>query len=177
MHGEAVALEHYLDGQTTGRKERFPDRAECKKVVFSDPEGKTTYTITEMGGTVVREAVATDLYVGVEIQGPTSYHQYCDLKMTGDRETAHLAHFHGPLTVQVKTLDQALERGGKPTDLQVHVGTMNPEKGCWVVVRTHDNNSQPDFPKGVHPFIDVEFPPRQAGSATLKRRYALDKIC
>jgi hypothetical protein len=72
----------------------------------------------------------------------------------------------------------ALQRGTKPTELRVNIGTINADKGCWVVVCTEDDQrTQPAFPEGVHPFVDVEFPPRQAGGPPVKRRYPLDHIC
>lgn len=33
------------------------------------------------------------------------------------------------------------------------------------------------FPKGIHPFVDIEFPPKQPGGQPIKKRYPLDKFC
>jgi len=183
LHGEAVTLDHYLDGKPTGRQERFPDRLECKDVTIADPDGKTTYTIAGMSGTVVREGVPTELFTDVDIQGPASYRQYCDLMMTDNPETARLSHFHGPLVIEAQGLngklppDLSLQRGDKPTELRVNISTMNAEKGCWVVICTQDDKRQPVFRNEVHPFVDVEFPPRQAGGPPITRRYSLDHVC
>ncbi|OAI54998.1 hypothetical protein AYO44_13820 [Planctomycetaceae bacterium SCGC AG-212-F19] len=182
MRGEAVTLEHYINGQPTGRRERFADRSELKDVTIDDPDGKTTYTITSLSGTLVGEGVPTELFASVTIRGPLNYRQYCDLRMTDTSGTAHLAHFHGPLTVGVRTINWevpaglAIRRGDKPTQLQVGVGTMNAKQGCWVVVRTQEDD-QSEFPDGVHPFVDIEFPARQAADPSIRRRYSLNKVC
>lgn len=44
---------------------------------------------------------------------------------------------------------------------------------CWVMVRTQ-RGSDPAFSAGIHPFVDVEFPPGTPGDPPLKRRYPLD---
>jgi hypothetical protein len=182
LNGEAVTLDHYYDDKPTGRKDRFPHRLECKDVTIDDPRNKTTYTMTGMSGTAVKEGEPTELFADVTIQGPVGYRQYCDLTMTATTDAARLAHFHGPLTVEVKKtywkMDSglALRRGDKPTEMQVCVGTMNAEKGCWVAVRTHEND-QPAFPKGVYPFVDVEFPPQNVDDPPIKRRYPLSEFC
>jgi hypothetical protein len=33
------------------------------------------------------------------------------------------------------------------------------------------------FPKGIHPFVDVEFPPKQQGGQPIKKRFPLDQFC
>src|SRR5262249_1549636 len=94
-----------------------------------------------------------------------------------------LAHFHGPLTVEASTINWklppnlSLHRGTKPTDLRAHVGTMDAQKRCWVVVRTHDSKSHLVFPQGVHPFVDVEFPSKAKTDPPIKRRYPLADVC
>ncbi len=183
LYGETVTLDHYFDGKPTGRHERFDHRLECKDVSIADPDGKTTYIITSMSGSVVREQVATEFFANVSIQGPVNYEQYCDLTMTADAERASIAHFHGPLVIYAQTSpgkstpELALKRGEKPTELRVYVGTVDADKGCWVVVRTQDDESNPVFPIAVHPFADIEFPPLHAGVPPVRQRYSLDKLC
>jgi hypothetical protein len=184
MRGETVSLEHYFDGKPTGRTERFNHRSECKGVTVADPDGKTSYVITFMSGTIVRARKPTELFVGVDIRGPVSYDQYCDVAaMTADSDGAPIAQFNGPLTISIQTNswklppDLALQRGDKPTDLFAYAGTFDEQKGCWVVVSTHTNDGQPKYPKGMYPFVDVEFPPARPGDPPLKMRYPLDEFC
>lgn len=58
---------------------------------------------------------------------------------------------------------------------------MDRKKGCWVVVRSGVDAGQsgkfPDFPKGIHPIVEVEFPPKRPGDEPVKRRYELDDFC
>jgi hypothetical protein len=69
--------------------------------------------------------------------------------------------------------DLALVNGG---ELQAHLGTMNAEHGCWVVVRSHLGEGYA-FPKGVIPVVDVEFASKTAAGPPLRRRYELNKFC
>jgi hypothetical protein len=182
LDGEALSLTHYAKGKPTGRNERFPHPQDLKEVAVTDPDGRTSYTIT--GISRVRVGQPAELMVNVHMKGPVDYRQYCDLVgMAGNPEGAPLAHFHGPLTVGASTIDWklppklSLHRGNNPTDLRVHVGTMDAQKRCWVVVCTHEDKSQPAFKPGVHPFVDVEFPLKEKAGPPIKRRYALDKVC
>jgi hypothetical protein len=119
----------------------------------------------------------------IDIKGPLEYRQYCDLEMKDDPEKACLAHFHGPLTAGPRTIswkvppELALERGDKPTDLLAMVGTIDADKGCWVAVRSQAGGNEPPFPKGIHPCVDVEFPAKEAGAPSIKKRYPLDQFC
>jgi hypothetical protein len=40
-----------------------------------------------------------------------------------------------------------------------------------------ENQDQPCFSTGVHPFADVEFPPQKQGDPPITRRYPLDHVC
>src|SRR5262249_25533860 len=122
------------------------------------------------------------LDVDVQITGPLAYKQYCGVELKSSARQAHIAHFHGPLTMGPLTVywkvptDLTLVTGEQPTDLRGHIGTMHAEHGCWVVVRSHDQDKSA-FPEGVFPVVDVEFPPQTPGNAPVKRRYPLDKFC
>jgi hypothetical protein len=184
LDGEAVSLTHYTNGHPTGRSKRFRDLQDLKEVAVADPDGTTSYVITGMSRINMKSGQATELLVNVDIKGPINYRQYCDLAgMAGNPEGAPLAHFHGPLTVEASTINWklppnlCLHRGTKPTDLRAHVGTMDAQKRCWVVVVTHDNKRQPAFPQGVHPFVDVEFPSKAKTAPPIKRRYPLADVC
>jgi hypothetical protein len=184
LDGEALSLTHYANGEPTGRNERFTRPQDLKEVAVSDPDGRASYMITGMSSQNVKAGQPAELVVEVHIKGPIDYRQYCVLVgMAGNTEGAPLAHFHGPLTVEASTINWklppnlSLQRGNKPTDLRAHVGTMDAQKRCWVVVRTHDDKSQSAFPQGVHPFVDVEFPSKEKAGPPVKRRFALDKVC
>jgi hypothetical protein len=184
---EAVTLEEYLDGRPNGQSHRFRHRSECSHLALADPDGETSYVIMRMSGTAARAVVPAELMVHVDIQGPVVYGEYCDIvKMSDHAERAPVAHFHAPLRIEAQTIlwklppDLALKPGAAATDLRAFIGTMDAEKGCWVVVRTHaDAAISPvgGFGEGVHPFVDVEFPPRKNGDPPIRKRYALDQFC
>jgi hypothetical protein len=184
LKGEAVSLEQFVDGKSTGRKDHFRNGSECANFTIADPDGKTSYVITSMSNTAAQPGMPAELFVDVDVKGQLEYRQYCDLQeLKEDPQKAPLAHFHGPLTAGPVTISWkippklALQRGDKPTNLPAYVGTMNAEKGCWVVVRSERARNESAFPKGVHPFVDVEFPAKQAGASPIKRRYPLDQAC
>ncbi len=188
LEGEAISLGHYVNGSFTGQTERFRDRTECANVTIADPDGKNCYIITRISPTIARRETPANLLVHVDIKGPVEYQQYGDVEMGQDSETAPLAHFHGPLTVEAATISWklppglALQRGDNPIDLRALVGTFDAAKRCWVVVRSEPMFSRPEerrpaFPQGIHPFVDVDFPAKNPSAPPVRRRYALDKFC
>ena len=119
----------------------------------------------------------------VDIKGPVSYQEYCDVALEKNLDEAKMAHFHGPLRVEARTIlwklppDVCLERTSKPTDLYATVGTMDRDKGCWVVVRSHVTQEESAFPDEVRPEVEIEFPPAKAGDPPTKERHSLDEFC
>jgi hypothetical protein len=184
LKGKAVTLEHYANGKPTGRRDEFRDHAECQNVAVADPDGNTSCVITRLTELEVPAGAHAEIMVRVEIKGPVSYRQYCDVQeMADDPEKAPLSHFHGPLTVEVRKTNYeihpglSLKRGDKATDLFAVVGTMDAHQGCWVVVNSQGDDDGRAFPEGVCPVVDVEFPSRREGGPPIRRRYPLDRVC
>jgi hypothetical protein len=176
-----ITLTEFIDGEATSRVERFRDFWVCEGVTFADPDGATRYTITGISGTTQRPH---EIFVKVKIDGPLAYEQYCDLVVDGrDAESARVAHFNGPLTVGVVTVNWkvpeglALSRGSEPTSLRTFVGTMDPERGGWVVVSTQDRATACLFADGVRPEVEVAFPARSANQPAMLRRFTLEEVC
>jgi hypothetical protein len=182
LDGGTVYLDRNRDGDLTGTDEKFGNLGAIKKIEIPHPTGKTRYLITGMSVFRDEGSPRPNLMADVDILGPVRYQQYCGAAMESAPGKAPLAHFDGPLTMGPVTNnwrvppDLALATGEKPTDLRGHVGTLNAEYGCWVVVRSH-NGEASAFPRGVSPVVDVEFPPKTAGGAPVKRRYPLDQFC
>jgi hypothetical protein len=182
LDGGTLYLDRDGDGDLTGKGERFDRLADCKDVALKDPDGKTRYIITAVGEFPQGDPPRPHLDVSVDIKGPVEYRQYCGTELRDSPKKAAVAHFHGPLAAGPRTINWklpprlALAAGDKPTDLPALVGTMSAEHGCWVVVRS-DNGDKPAFPEGVRPLVDVEFPPKAAGGAPVKKRYRLDGFC
>ena len=182
LDGDKVYIDRNGDGDLTGNDEHFPSLEACRDVQIGDPDGKTRYVIRFISTFKDREQKQELLDVDLEIKGPVCYAQYCGVELKGQAREARVAHFHGPLTMGPLTRNGkvpagvALVTGDQPTDLQGHVGTMNEEHGCWVVVRSHVGDKSA-FPSGVVPVVDVEFPAKKAGAAPVRRRYTLDKFC
>lgn len=184
LKGKVLTLEHYADGKPTGRLNQFRTDAECKNIEIVDPYGTTSYVITRLHNHKVPSGTPAELIVHVEIKGPVSYRQYCDvMAMAVDPHEAPFSHFHGPLSVDLNRINfnippgLILERGDKPTDIRASVGTMDAQKGCWVVVNSQADDGQPTFPANVHPVVDVEFPSSDDAGGPIRRRYPLDKVC
>lgn len=183
LQGNKIYIDRGRDGAFLGPEEYLGRIGECRDVVIADPDGQATYTITGVDRLVWPDSPnRKSLSVDTDIAGLLRYRQYCEVELAASPQNANEAHFHGPLTVEAAKVlwklpsGQVLERGDKPTTIQVNVGTMNAEKGCWVVVRTQQKDD-PAFRKGVHPVVDVEFPPKNPEAASIKRRYPLDEPC
>ena len=183
LEREALTLEQFVDGKSTGRKDHFKNTSDCANFTVPDPDGKTSYVITNISDRVDKPDGPTQLMADIDIKGPLEYRQYCDLEMKEDPEKARTGHFHGPLSAGPVTISWkippklALQRGDQPTDLPALVGTMDVDKGCWVVIRSHGAKNEPAFSKGIHPYVDVEFPAKEAGAPSIKKRYPLDQFC
>jgi hypothetical protein len=182
LDGGVVYVDRNGDHDLTGKDERFGKLEDCREVEIGDPDGKTRYVITGMSSYKTGDPPQERLMVNVDIKGAVEYQQYCGMDLKENVQTASVAHFHGPLTVGLNMVKGkvppglALVPGDASTELNVIVGTISEEHGCWVVVRSH-NVSGYAFPKGVHPVVDVEFAPKTAGGPPLKRQYALDQFC
>lgn len=146
-----------------------------ENLLIDDPDKQTTYTITDI--TRFDDPHSPFLWVDVHVRGSLDYRQYGNVYLTASPDNAKEAHFHGPLTVDLSPkAPWTLRRGDKPTKLRVKIGTIDAEKGCWVVVTTLLGKDRPAFPVGVHPVVDVEYPAKDQGPP-IERRYALDEPC
>jgi hypothetical protein len=77
------------------------------------------------------------------------------------------------------TLPRVLKRSTGPTDL--YAGIVTEGKNSFVCVCSPDNTEegrrkQSPFPRGVHPFVDVEFPASRQGDPPITRRFPLDRF-
>jgi hypothetical protein len=182
LDGEEVYVDRNADGDLTGKDRRFANVAACKDITIADPDGKTSYVVTGISSFKQPNSSEINLMVSVDIRGPLSYRQYCDVRTAASPTKAALAHFHGPLTAGPRTINWKVPAGltlstaEKPDELYAVVGTMSAEHGCWVVVRTH-KASDCAFAAGVRPVVDIEFPAKSPGGKAVKRRYKLDGFC
>jgi len=178
--GETIYLDRNGDGDLTDPKNRFAKRDGCRNVELADPDGKTRYVITSIGG--YEDSGRQRLMVNVDVKGAHSYQQYCDAKLADNPSEAPIAHFHGPLTMEVRTINWklppnlALHTGVTPTELNATLGTMDAERGCWVVVRSEPAEGFGPG-KDIHPAVEVEFPATGTGAKPVKKRYLLEKRC
>jgi hypothetical protein len=106
--------------------------------------------------------------------------------MRDDPRKATVSHFHGPLTVGLRTVNwearvedpvNVLRTGGRPTELYAVVGTMSREHGCWVVVGSYHQRDRSPLPEGIHPVAEVEFSPAGGKGPPVRARYELDRFC
>jgi hypothetical protein len=185
--GDTITLQRFAGELPIGPKEQFKDRGQPLEISLEDPDGVTSYVIRKCASPATggpREGTPEELFVNVEVRGPVTYRQYCDIPtMARELEKAPVSHFHGPLAIGPTTVnweipsDLALCRGEEGTDLRAFIGTMDAARGCWVVVKTHQDADTCSFPGGVRPVADVEFPAKQSGAPPIKRRYVLDQFC
>jgi hypothetical protein len=191
LDGKTLYVDRNSDGDLTGKDERFTidfpngdvnksgQVSDCN-IEIRDPDGQTRYLITSFGIYPEDEKpnAKRQLMAYVDIKGRISYRQYCDAKMGESLDQAAVAHFHGPLTIGPRTISWKLTPelsrilgGDNPSDIFAVVGTMDAERGCWVVVRGGD------LPKDLHPVAEVEFPANKPGDPPIKKRYRLEERC
>lgn len=189
--GNALSVDRDGDGKFDGPGERFHSLEACKQVVIGDRDNKTSYILVAVADLHLVNPVR-GIDVTVDIKGPVAYRQDAAIQLSSDAPKAPTAHFHGPLKLEpAKTLrvearelvwkpepKTVLEKGDKPKELFVTIAGANPGPGAQVVVCTSDPKlAESPFPKGLHPFADIEFPARKAGDPPLRKRYPLDKFC
>jgi RNA polymerase sigma factor (sigma-70 family) len=78
------------------------------------------------------------------------------------------------------TLPESLKRTGEPTNLFACIATDGENSHVAVCSPAETEEGKREiapFPKGTHPFVDVEFPPKKSGDPPLKKRYPLDQFC
>jgi hypothetical protein len=178
--GETLYLDRNGDGDLTDPKKRFAKRDECRDIELTDLDGKTHYVITSIGD--YEHEGRQHLIVGVDVKAAHPYQQYCGAQLADRPSKASISHFHGPLTMEVRTIngklppELALHTGDTPADLNATLGTMDAECGCWVVVRSEPADGFGPG-KDVHPAVEVEFPAKASGGTPIKKRYLLEKRC
>jgi RNA polymerase sigma factor (sigma-70 family) len=78
-------------------------------------------------------------------------------------------------------LPKSLKRNA-PTNLLAAFQTEGDNSGVMICSPGDTDDKKRDiasapFPKGVHPYVEVEFPPKQPGGQRIKKRYPLDQFC
>ncbi len=182
--GEVVYLDRNGDGDLSAADERFAKSEDCKDIEIDDHDGNTKYVITQLR--IHRDETGKyppSVMAYVTIHGATEYKQYCDAQIGANAKDAAIAHFGGPLAIGPRTIDwkipptMKLTSGDKPADLYVMIGTMSDRHHCWVVVVSHEGQTQCSFPDGVRPLVTVEYSPKDPGGAAITREYTLEGFC
>lgn len=180
--GEELYLDRNGDGRFTGPGEQLGRFERAPQVEINSRDGHTTYVLTSFR-LLDEPELGQRCLITAEIRGSLAFKQMADAGLGRFRRTAPVAHFNGPLTVQAQSIrwklppDLALARGDEPTDLRVLIGTLDAATECWTSVQVQGTNSQSYFPTNVHPFVDVEYPPKVPGAKPKHIRYALQEFC
>ena len=68
---------------------------------------------------------------------------------------------------------------GEPTDISVHVSTIDPDGQGAMTVYSSDRRdfSVRAFPQEVTPVLEVVFPSKVPGSSPIRQRFTLDEFC
>jgi hypothetical protein len=183
LDGETLYVDHNGDGDLTAAGEQFASAADVKDINVASADGETRYVLRGMSRHEDEKLARSSLMIDVEINGPVSWQQYCDVALAPSAREARLTHFDGPLVIGPRTInwkipaELSLQTGDTPQELYALIGTMSAEHGCWTVVRVHDSEGESVFGDGVCPIAEIEFPSRNPGGATVKRAYPLSGFC
>jgi hypothetical protein len=177
LDGDVLYVDQKGDGDLTAPGVRFPNRGEgVQSFVIADQNGKDRYRVTSLH--LIRLDKEAEWLLAVDVDVIGTHAQYCGAVLKGSRREAPIAHFDGPLKVSLNenkgVVTDRLVTGDNPGELRAFIGTIDPDHGCWVVVR---NSSARDFPANLHPVAEVEFPPMVPGGQPVRRRYELKERC
>lgn len=194
LDGKTLYIDRNANGDLTDEGERFADLKDCT-VELRDPDGKTRYLIERVRthpsyytAAERRERAArgiqANLEIEVAIKGPVEYRQRCDLQeLWDDPQKTQLAHFHGPLTIEVLKYNFEIPAGlalkvenGESKVIAV-VGTMSRKHGCWVVLGSSTDTDRRPISPGLFPAVEIEFPPADSAHAPVRRKYKLKEFC
>jgi hypothetical protein len=189
--GETLYVDRNGDGDLTGKDERltleyanqnlngYGGLRNCN-IEIRDADKQTRYVIQAIGIYPENDKTKAELHLDavVEIKGPrVSYRQYCDAQLGASPDKAAIAHYHGPLMIEPRRIYwkltpelSRLPTGDPAGEISAVVGTMDAERGCWVVVRSEE------LPKDLHPVVEVEYRASKTGAA-IKQRYRLEQRC
>lgn len=182
VHGDRLVLLQVEHGRHI-RFWHFASIEECRSVEIVGADGTATYVITAVSRLLDKRTGRNSLMVSVDVNGPLAYRQYCDVEIVPDDRQMRVAHFDGPLAVGPSTVNWkvpanlSLQTGERPTELRAVIGTIDEDKGCWVVVRTPVQNDRSYFHPVASPIVEIDFPPKRTDEPMIHRRYALDQFC
>jgi hypothetical protein len=195
LDGKTLYVDRNGNGDLTEKGEKFTDLTDCKNVEIRDPDGKTRYVIQRVqthpsyytaAERRERQAkgIRANLDVEIDIKGSATYTQRCDLQeMWDDPKRTQLAHFHGPLTVEVLKYNFQIPKGlnlkvvDGEAEVVAVVGTMSQKHGCWVVLGSSTDTARRPTPPGLHPVVEIDFPPAQPKGKPIRRKYELKEFC
>ncbi len=176
-NGDGIAIDADENG-SFGWSERFSNAKDCKGIVIADPDGETSYRITEVQLVRSNKEPWSKCQITLEIQRPLNYTQAGNVDMSEQSEGAPEIHFNsGSLSFYDAPdpclLGRILQKEGDKNYrlcLTVTLGTSN-------VCVPGIVNGKRTFPKGVCPVAEIEFPPGNPGDPPIKKQYALDEFC
>jgi hypothetical protein len=154
--------------------ERFARARDCKDFDVLSADGETTYTITSVACYRVNAPPWAMLSIDADIRGPRQYHQLGWAEMAATPHAAPDIPFDGRLAISSPSEPVQLRKSAKSLDISCWVGTFHEESSA--LVRSHFGEES-SFPSGVHPVVDIEFPPNRPGAAPVRKQYPLDGFC
>ena len=164
--------------------ERLGNVRDCRNVEIASGDRESGYRIADIAYQGVNGPPWARLRIRVDIRGPRQYSEIGEAEMATAATGAAEIPFDGPLVIREPFADYfrssasgrpvTLHKTGQPYILQVDVGTFNATSGAAVCPNFGKTSA---FPRGVHPVVDIQFPPLREGDPPLRRRYVLDGFC
>jgi hypothetical protein len=146
---------------------------------FKRLEGGTEYYLTLSGlkpsprGKEAPFAATIDQSAGGDAWGSLAFATHPN--------NAPVVHFDGLLTLNIMLAEPRLERGPKPIDFQIAVGTPGLGKGTFAAVHHTYYTAGGDIiepaPQGLYPEALVRFPSKSAGGAPVECKWILKQRC
>lgn len=190
----AVGTEIFVDQNSDDVPQRseFVGRIRINKSIeLVDRDSSTAYTVTG-GPLLIPKAVSAEqpqvMDLNVAIRGPVQYGQSGGAVMTANPWEAGVAHFHGPVAVELRMREElCLRAGGEPTNIRIALVTYRPDQdhatdADWKSAAAVRSNLPEDrdryaFPPGVVPELELAFPTHSMPDVQIRKRFPLDQFC
>jgi len=136
---------------------------------ITEPDGKTRHTKFRL------RRFKTGVILSLQVEGKRLYfggsREASDsLQFADQPRQAPILHVNGPLSLRLGRPSE-LVRGNKDNRITVTLGTPGLGQGTLI----HASAEDFDFPKDVHPVVQIEFPSREKNAASVKVQVALPR--
>jgi hypothetical protein len=171
--GNTLYLDRNGNGDLTEPEDRLGAAGPDGLGTIADAGGRTRYVIRQCNLTQLGGDKGPREYCHIAIDTDGALRQYSFVAFADRPQDAPVAHFDGPLTIEVADKGVVLPRD-KATDFSVYLLTRGRGERLGSTVLVDYNLG---VPADAHPVLEVEFPSKQGGGKPVTAKYTLQERC